>query len=89
MMYLHVILTQYITQTKFPVDVAVQVDDLRNIEKAISADVAVQVDDLRSLEKAKLSVDVAVQVDDLRSIEKFSQHDLGRLAEGNCSLALL
>ena len=79
-----------VSQTKFSVDVAVQVDDLRSIEKVkLSVDVAVQVDDLRSIEKAKLSVDVAVQVDDLRSIEKLSQHNSGRLAEGNYSLVLL
>ena len=72
------------------VDEAVQVDDLRSIEKAkLSVDEAVQVDDLRSIKKAKLSVDVAIQVDDLRNIEKLSQHGLGRLTEGKCSLVLL
>ena len=78
-----------IEKAKLSVDVAIQVDDLRSIEKAkLSVDEAVQVDDLRSIEKPKLSVDVAVQVDDLRNIENLSQHDSGRLAEGNCSLVL-
>ena len=46
------ILTHEVSQTKFPVDVAVQVDDLRSIEWAkLSVDEAVQADDLRNTEK--------------------------------------